>query len=466
MPTRYGRPDATIRTSPQRQPPVNRSMPRSVRAAVIDETPLRDELTSLPSRELMREHLALAVARAGADEREVALLHVGLDGFRHINDGLGRPAGDAALRQVASGLEDLTGPVNVVARPGGDQFCVMLADIRGGAEQMVEMVGAQVEAVLREPFEIGGAQFELSASIGASVFPLDARDEDSLIAHAEAAMHEAKQLGPGTLALYSGGTQDAYERLVLPFRLRTALERDDFVLHYQPIVSVPTGGVAAVEALIRFCDPRRGLLPPLEFLPAADFRGLSEPIGEWVLETACVQAREWRAAGRAVPISVNLSLREVRDSGYAARAERMVSRHGLTPGDFILEVTESTAMEDPRCAEDTMTELRRLGFRSAIDAFGTGSSSLARLRQMPVDWVKLDRTLLSDVEHDESARRLAAAAVTLISTLDMTAVAEGVETSVQLGYLAAAGCSLVQGFHLARPLPAAEVAELLPPAAA
>src|SRR4051794_5278935 len=362
MPTRYGRPDATIRTSPQRQPPVNRSMPRSVRAAVIDETPLRDELTSLPSRELMREHLALAVARASADERQVVVMNLGLDGFRLINDGLGRAAGDATLQQVAARLEDLTGPVNVVARPGGDQFCVMLADIRGGAEELVEMVGAQVEAVLREPFEIGGAQVELSASIGANVFPIDAHDEDSLIAHAEAAMHNAKELGAGTLAVYSGGTQDAYERLVLPLRLRTALERDDFVLHYQPIVSVPGGGVAAVEALIRFCDPRRGLVPPLEFLPAAEFTGLIQPIGEWALDSACRQSLEWRQAGRSVPISVNVSLREVRDRGYAARAARLVKKHGLAPHDFILEVTESTAMEDPRCAEDTMTQLRELGF--------------------------------------------------------------------------------------------------------
>jgi diguanylate cyclase (GGDEF)-like protein len=428
---------------------------------VPDQTPLRDELTDLPARPLMREHLALAVARAGADEREVALLHVGLDGFRHINDGLGRPAGDAALRQVAARLEDLTGPVNVVARPGGDQFCVMLADIRGGAEQMVEMVGAQVEAVLREPFEIAGAEFELSASIGASMFPLDARDEDSLIAHAEAAMHEAKQLGAGTLALYSGGTQDAYERLVLPLRLRTALESDDFVLHYQPIVSVPGERVAAVEALIRFCDPRRGLVPPIEFLPAAEFTGLIEPIGEWVLDAACRQSLEWRQTGRSIPISVNVSLREVRDSGYAARAARLVDRHGLAPQDFILEVTESTAMEDPRCAEDTMTQLRRLGFRIAIDDFGTGYSSLARLRQMPVDLVKLDRTLLEDVHSDEGARRLVTAAINLIHTLDMTAVAEGVENSTQLTYLTDSGCTLAQGFHLARPLPGAEVAELL-----
>jgi diguanylate cyclase (GGDEF)-like protein len=425
---------------------------------VDDETRLRDELTNLPSRELMREHLALAVARASSDEREVALMHVGLDGFRLINDGLGRAAGDAALRQVASRLEDMTGPVNVVARPGGDQFCVMLADIRGSAEQVVEMVGAQVEAVLREPFEIGGAQFELSASIGASLFPHDARDEDSLIAHAEAAMLNAKEVGAGTLAVYSGGTQDAFERLVLPLRLRTALERDDFVLHYQPIVSVPEGGVAAVEALIRFCDPKRGLVPPLEFLPAAEFTGLIEPIGDWVLHAACLQALEWHAAGRVVPISINLSLRQVRDSAYAGRAARIVAQHGLSPANFILEVTESTAMEDPRCAEDTMGELRELGFRIAIDDFGTGYSSLARLRQMPVDLVKLDRTLLADVEDDEGARRLVAAAITLIATLGMTAVAEGVESAAQLGYLAAAGCTLAQGFHLARPLPADEVA--------
>jgi diguanylate cyclase (GGDEF)-like protein len=425
------------------------------------ETPLRDDLTDLPSRPLMREHLALAVARARSDEREVVLMHVGLDGFRLINDGLGRSAGDVVLRQVALRLEDLTGPVNVVARPGGDQFCVMLADLRGGAEQMVEMVGAQVEAVLREPFEVDGTQFELSASIGASVFPTDARDEESLIAHAEAAMHEAKRLGPGTLSLYSGDTRDAYERLVLPLRLRNALERDDFVLHYQPIVSVADGRVVAVEALLRFCDPRRGLVPPLEFLPAAEFTGLIEPIGEWVLETACSQALEWRASGRAVPISVNVSLREVRDHGYAERVARRVARHGLSPQDFILEVTESTAMEDPRCAENTMKQLRDLGFRIAIDDFGTGYSSLARLRQMPVDLVKLDRTLLADVERDHGARQLAAAAINLIHTLEMTAVAEGVENPAQLAYLSDGGCTLAQGFHLARPMPADDLEPLL-----
>src|SRR4051794_14150548 len=351
-------------------------------------------------------------------------MHVGLDDFRRINNGIGRSAGDAALREVAERLQDLTGPLNVVARPGGDQFCVLLADIRDGAEQMVEMVGAQVEAVLRGRFEIGGAEFELSGSIGASVFPSDARDEDTLIAHAEAAMMNAKELGAGKLAVYSGGTQDAYDRLVLPLRLRTALEHDDFVLHYQPIMSVADGRVAAVEALIRFCDPKHGLVPPLKFLPAAEFTGLIEPIGDWVLHAACEQSREWRAAERPVRVSVNLSLRQVRDTAYAERAARIVASHGLSPRDFVLEVTESTAMEDPRCAEDTMTRLRELGFRIAIDDFGTGYSSLARLRQMPVDMVKLDRSLIAGVEHDESARRLARAVITLIQELDMVAVAE------------------------------------------
>jgi diguanylate cyclase (GGDEF)-like protein len=424
----------------------------------VDEgTPLRDELTGLPTRALLREHLALAVARARVDERRVALMHVGLDDFRRINNGLGRPAGDTALKQVADRLQDLTGPLNVVARPGGDQFCVLLADIRDDAEAMVEMVGAQLEAVLREPFEIADAEFELSGSIGASVFPTDAQDEDALIAHAEAAMMNAKELGAGKLAVYSGGTQDAYERLVLPLRLRTALERDDFVLHYQPIVSVADGRLAAVEALIRYCDPARGLVPPLKFLPAAEFTGLIEPIGEWVLHAACAQSREWRDGGRRVRISVNLSLRQVRETGYADRAARIVESHGLSPRDFILEVTESTAMEDPRCAEDTMTRLRELGFRIAIDDFGTGYSSLARLRQMPVDMVKLDRTLIADVEHDESARRLARAVITLIQELDMTAVAEGIENATQLRYVREANCTLAQGYHLARPLPAAEL---------
>jgi EAL domain-containing protein (putative c-di-GMP-specific phosphodiesterase class I) len=270
-------------------------------------------------------------------------------------------------------------------------------------------------------------------------------------------MLNAKELGPGKLAVYSGGTQDAYDRLVLPLRLRTALERDDFVLHYQPIVSVADGRLAAVEALIRFCDPTRGLVPPLKFLPAAEFTGLIEPIGEWVLDSACAQSREWRAAGRPVRISINLSLRQVREASFAGRAASIVASHSLSPRDFILEVTESTAMEDPRCAEDTMTELRELGFRIAIDDFGTGYSSLARLRQMPVDLVKLDRTLIADVERDESARRLARAVIALIQELDMTAVAEGIENAAQLRFAREANCTLAQGFHLARPAPAGEL---------
>ena len=425
------------------------------------EPPLRDELTDLPGRPLMREHLALAVARAEAEEREVAFLHVGLDGFRFINDSLGRSAGDAALRQVASRLEDLTGPINVVARPGSDQFCVMLADVRRDAEQVAEMVGTQVEAVLREPFAIEGARFELSASIGVSIYPRDARDEDSLIEHAEAAMYDAKEAGAGSMNVYSGGTQDAYERLVLPFRLRTALEQDDFLLHYQPIVSLDDGRVAAVEALLRFCDPKRGLVPPLEFLPAAEFTGLIEPIGEWVLDSACAQARTWRDAGTPVRVSVNLSLRQLRQDDYAERAARRVSAHGLEPRDLILEVTESTAMEDPGCAERVMRDLHEAGFSLAIDDFGTGYSSLGRLRQMPVDLVKLDRTLLEDVEADEDARCLAAAAIALVRTLGMTPVAEGIETPGQASFAADEGCELAQGFHLARPLPAERLVELL-----
>jgi diguanylate cyclase (GGDEF)-like protein len=414
----------------------------------------------------MEEHLRLAVARARAEERELAFLHVGLDHFRLINDSLGREAGDATLKEIADRLEDLTGPRNVVARPGGDQFCVLLPDVSRDAGKLAEMVATQIEAVLHHPFAVQGADFELSASIGVSIFPADARDETTLLAHAEAAMHDAKQAGAGTLAVYSGGTQDAYERLVLPLRLRTALEHDDFVLHYQPIFDLGTRDVASAEALLRYRDPKGSLVPPGEFLAAAEFTGLIEPIGDWVVAAACEQMLRWRDDGITLGVNVNLSLRQVRQTAFASRFTRQVEQYGIDPGDLVLEITESTAMLDPSCVEVVMKELREAGFRLAIDDFGTGYSSLARLRQMPVDIVKLDRTLLVNVEDDQSARNLASAALNLIAALDMTAVAEGVETATQLDFLTEAGCTLAQGFHLARPLPPQELARvgaLLPP---
>ena len=417
----------------------------------------RDELTGLPSRDLLKEHLQLALARAEQDEREVALLHVGLDRFQLVNSSLGREAGDAALQEVARRLDELTGPTDVVARPGSDEFCVLVPDVRSNGEATAELVARAIAATVQEPFAVDGTNFELSASVGVSLYPRDAKDADLLFKHAEAALHDAKALGAGAVAFYAGGTQDAYERLVLPLRLRGALERRDFVLQYQPIFSLGDGSVACAEALIRCRDPDRGLIPPLDFLPVAEYTGLIEPIGDWVVTAACEEARRWRDSGADLALSFNASLRQFRQPRFAERVRRSVERFGLEPSSVIVEITESTAMQEPRCVEPVLAELRAAGLRIAIDDFGTGYSSLVRLREMPVDIVKLDRMLLARAPEDEGAARLVAAAVELVRSLEMTAVAEGVERETQLDFLVTEGCPWAQGFHLARPLDAGNI---------
>ena len=436
-------------------------------ATTTDRGPeLTDDLTGLPDRSLLREHLTLALARARDDESEVALLHVGLDDFRLVNDSLGYDAGDGVLCEVASRLRGALRQTNVVARPGEDRFCVMLADLDRSAADVIEIVVGQIMAAVEEPLSVNGSSFQLGASIGVSVFPVDAEDEETLMRHAEAAMHEAKGAGRGHFVVYAGGTQEALERLTMTARLREALRRDDLVLHYQPIVELPDGRPAGVEALLRWRDGNRGLIPPLKFIPVAEYTGLIQAIGDWVLDRACGQAREWQLAGLRVPVSVNVSLRQFAATGFAAGVARRLAEHALDPSMLMLEITESTAMRDPACVEPVFAELHQAGVRIAIDDFGAGYSSLSRLQRMPVDFLKIDRALLAGAPEDAEAARLAVAAVDLVRSLGRTAIAEGVETEEQRRFLAELGCPLAQGFHFARPLPAEEVTALLRPESA
>jgi EAL domain-containing protein (putative c-di-GMP-specific phosphodiesterase class I) len=233
------------------------------------------------------------------------------------------------------------------------------------------------------------------------------------------------------------------------------------VLHYQPIVELPDGRPVGVEALVRWCDGSRGLIPPLKFIPVAEYTGLIQAIGDWVLDRACAQAREWQGEGLRIPVSVNVSLRQFGATGFAAGVARRLAQHELDPAMLMLEITESTAMRDPACVEPVFAELHAAGVRIAIDDFGAGYSSLSRLQRMPVDFLKIDRELLAGTPDDPGAAHLALAAVDLVRSLGRTAIAEGVETEEQRRLLADRGCPLAQGFHFARPLPADEVAPLL-----
>jgi diguanylate cyclase (GGDEF)-like protein len=430
-------------------------------ATAAQDPALRDPLTALATRPLLLEHLSLALARAERTDRHVAVIHVGIDEFQLVNDSLGRAAGDAVLREAAERLRTAVDETRTLARPHGDEFCVVVADLGGDVDGVAEAVAGHVLATLRGPFAVQGRQLELGASAGISVYPRDARDESALLKHAEAAMYEAKDRQRGGLVFYSGGTSDALERLLLTSRLRGALERDEFVLHFQPMFRLPTGDLVAVEALIRWQDPHRGLIPPQRFIPTAEHTGIIRPIGEWVLEAVCRQAAAWREAGLRVPISFNVSLRQFREPGFTDAVRRAVAAHGVDPADLIVEITESVAMRDAECVEPVLGDLRALGVRIAIDDFGVGYSSLARLKEMAVDLLKLDAQFLPRTPSDHRAATLTRAVLELAAALGMSAVAEGVQTPEQRELLADARCTLAQGFLLSHPLPAEEMTALL-----
>lgn len=423
---------------------------------------VRCPLTHLPTRLLLQEHTRMAINRARRNDRQVALLHIGLDDFRLVNDSLGRQAGDRVLRDVAQRIQENVPDVLVLARVAGDEFAALIADLGSDYESVVESVAGHIRGALDQPFAVDGREFQIGATMGASRFPGDAHDEDDLFRHAEAAMRQAKDYERGSLVFYAGGTSDALERLLLTARLRGALEREEFRLEYQPMFELPTGNVAAVEALLRWDDPNHGVVAPMRFIPSAEHSGLIGPIGDWVIEAACAQARAWLDMALEVRVSVNVSLRQFRDPGFVERLGDTLRRHGVPPAQLIVEITESTAMREAECVEPVLDALHELGVSVAIDDFGVGHSSLGRLREMTVDVLKLDGTFLPRAEDGERARKLLEASLDLVDALGMTAVVEGVETAEQRELITDRGSTCyAQGFHLARPMRPEQIPEVL-----
>ncbi len=426
-----------------------------------------DSLTGLPNRTMFEELLDLGLARARRHDLSVAVLCIDVDDFKLINESLGYEAGDALLRAVADRLREATRETDLVARQGGDEFLLLLADIEGGAVPgfegtdaailVVESVAARVHESLRAPFNVAGTELYVSASIGISMFPHDADDAASLLKNADAAMYQSRKTVPGSYLLHWRQSEEALGKLALTTRLRKAVENQNWQLHYQPVVELAEGKMVGVEALIRWADPNGGLIPPGEFIPLAEEMGLIEAIGDWVVEELSRQAAEWRAEGLELEVSFNLSPRQLWQPELTEKILDQLAAAKLDPGSIIVEVTESAAMADPERTLRILRDLNGRGLRLALDDFGTGYSSFARLRYMPVDVLKIDRLFIRDVAKDAQAADMVRAIIQLANGLGMTPLAEGIETADEWRFLVDQGCRLGQGFYFCRPASAENI---------
>ncbi len=423
-----------------------------------------DKLTGLPNKAMFEELLELSIARARRHDLAVCVITTDLDDFKLVNDSLGHERGNELLGKLAERLREATRETDLVARPGGDEFLLLLSDLeRGGTPGAgdpvlaAEAVASRVREALNEPFDLDGTEVYVTASIGIALFPNHAGDANELLRISDAAMYQSKRAAPGGYVVYSDKTDDSLGRLSLSTRLRKAVEHENWELHYQPIVDLGDGTMVGVEALIRWNDPSGGLVPPGEFIPLAEEMGLIEAIGDWVVEELARQDAAWRAEGLDIEMSFNLSPRQLWRPDIATRILSRLAANNVDPTKTIVEVTESTAMTDPDRTLRILWDLHSRGLRLAIDDFGTGYSSLSRLKHMPVDILKIDRSFVRDVHADEQAGNMVKAIIQLADGLGMTPLAEGIETEREWQFLLESGCRLGQGFFFCRPIPAVDI---------
>ncbi|MGE5514319.1 MAG: EAL domain-containing protein [Bacteroidota bacterium] len=428
-----------------------------------------DPLTRLPNRTLFHERLSRAVARAQRNQSLVALLFIDLDRFKQVNDSLGHLAGDMLLQQVAERLTGATRQGDTVARLAGDEFTVILEDVQDPRDAAV--VAHKILHMLVEPFDLAGHDANISSSIGVAIYPADAGDPQALIKLADAAMYRAKHLGRNGCQFHSEAVNaQAFERLALENALRQALERGEFAVHYQPIFDLKTSRVTAVEALLRWHHPEVGMVVPGQFLALADETSLILPIGRWVLNTACAQVKLWRDAGAGdLELHVNLSGRQLREPGLVEEIAEALDATGLPPAALVLEVPEASVIDKGHDPGALFARFTALGLGLAIDEFGSGYSSFGFLRRLPANALKMAQGFVRNVANSNDDSEIVTAILAVARGLHMSVVAPGVETPEQLAFLSSFGCDRVQGFLLARPMPAAEMGEFLtkaePPAA-
>jgi diguanylate cyclase (GGDEF)-like protein len=432
-----------------------------------------DNLTKLPNRALFQDRFKQTLAHAERYKKEAALLFMDLDNFKRINDTFEHRFGDLLLKGVAERLTNYVRMADTVARReltpcsvarlGGDEFTVLLTEIH--SMQDAASVAHRILDILSQPFHIDGHEIFVTASIGIALYPLDGKDIDPLLKNADTAMYHAKNQGKNNFQFYKRAMNAcAFENLTMENCLRRAMEREEFLLHYQPRMDLRTGKIVGAEALIRWNHPAKGLIYPAEFIPIAEETGIILPLGEWVLKNASEQIKDWQRSGIAktrIIVSANLSGRQFRQENLLEVVSKVIDSSGIDPQYLELEITENIIMESIEKTSTTLKKLKKMGIHISIDDFGTGYSSFSYLRYFPLDIIKIDRSFIKDITKNDEVLTIVKAIIAMAHTLKLRVVAEGVETNEQMRLLIEQGCDEMQGYLLSAPLSAEEVLKFL-----
>ncbi len=427
----------------------------------LDHLAHHDVLTGLPNRILLQDRLSQAIELARRQGRQLAVMFMDLDQFKHINDSLGHALGDQLLQSVAQRLVACVRQSDTVSRQGGDEFVLLFPHIEHAEDAALS--AQKLLAALALPHHIDQHELHISASIGISIYPDDGQDTETLIKSADTAMYHAKENGRNNYKFFEQSMNArAVQRQSVEASLRRALERQEFVLHYQPKINLHSGAMVGVEALIRWQHPQRGLLLPAQFVPIAEDCGLILPIGRWVLREACLQARTWLQAGLPpITIAVNTSALEFRAKDFLENIRATLAETGLEPRYLELELTESVLMRDAESSDSVLHALADLGVKLAVDDFGTGYSSLSYLRQFPIDTLKIDQSFVNQMTSNPDDATIVSAVIGMGKSLRQSVIAEGVETAEQYAFLLAQQCDEGQGYYFGRPVVAEALATLL-----
>ncbi|OYO29346.1 bifunctional diguanylate cyclase/phosphodiesterase [Janthinobacterium sp. PC23-8] len=413
-----------------------------------------DALTGLPNRLLLSDRIRMVIAQAARSGQGFSVATIGLDGFKKVNDGLGHPVGDAVLRLAAARLRKTLRDSDTLARVGGDEFVAVLPG--SATDAQIKLVTGRLLATLQAPFEVDGHKIYVGASVGVAIYPLHAEDEVRLVALADAAMSRAKETGKARCLIYSPRLNGPSEHdISLEAAMFQAVREGEFLLYYQPIVNARTRQIQGFETLMRWKHPTLGLVPPVRFIPIAEANGLINLLGAWALKSACVQLRQFQeAAQRPLYMSVNISPRQFRNDKFLDVLDDALAFSGLSGEHLVLEITEGTLMIDPVHAEAILVKMTERRARIAIDDFGTGYSSLAYLKRFPISVLKIDRTFIKDLPESSKDAAICNTILDLAKHLNLSVVAEGVETEEQMHFIESRGCHYVQGYLTGKPMPA------------